>query len=124
MNMLNEYTLILRTVKSIINELRQSTHNYPINSIDVINDNDDSYRAIIEFDSCIGEVTVDQPFFAPYRYVKIEILSVDSDPYESVFSWYDSDYDNIDSIRRHISLALQAASDHTAISNSPKINTM
>ena len=71
-------------------------------NIDVILDTEKCYRAIIEWTRCMGEIIIEQPVFAPYRYVSFTIQSfVDTDN-QSLFCWLDSSDDSLDTIRTKI----------------------
>lgn len=74
---------------------------------DVILDTDKCYRVIIEWKKCMGEIVIEQPEFAPYRYVSFKIVScIDTDSL-SLFCWYDSSDDSLDSIRAKIDEGLK-----------------
>ena len=67
-------------------------------NFDVLIDTETAYRVIIEFDNCMGEILVNQPYFAPYRFVKIEMLSSVCVEDTHIFIWYDSESDSVDEI--------------------------
>lgn len=71
-------------------------------SKDVIVDTDKCYRAIIEWSRCMGEIVIEQPDFAPYRYVSFKIQSCIDNDNLSLFCWYDSSDDSLDTIRSKI----------------------
>lgn len=56
---------------------------------EVLIDNDECFRAIVEWEKCTGELFVERPDFAPYRFVRFCILSSANE--KSVFCWNDSD---------------------------------
>ena len=56
---------------------------------EVLIDNDECFRAIAEWEKCTGELLVERPDFAPYRFVRFCVLS--STEEKSVFFWNDSD---------------------------------
>ena len=59
-----------------------------------------------------SEIIVNQPYFAPYRYVKMEILSSINDIFEYVFVWYDCNEDSVEEILFHIRDGLEIASKY------------
>ena len=63
---------------------------------------DNGFRAIVNFSNCIGEIIVNQPAFAPYRYFQIEILSYDSKNFNRVYYWGDTQKSTINDIIKHL----------------------
>ena len=53
----------------------------------VMTDSDCAYWAIIELEHCMGEIVVNESTWAPYRFVKMEILPLDDGL--PVFVWCD-----------------------------------
>lgn len=106
----NSFSLILENVKLLFDEINKKGM-YKNGKFDTLN-NQDYYKVNIEFDNCIGEVIVNRPNFAPYRYVKIEILSSIRDDFEYVFVWYDCDENSVEEILSHIREGLEIASKY------------
>lgn len=106
----NNFSLILENVKLLIDEIDKKRI-YKNGKFTVLN-NQDYYKVNIEFDNCIGEIIVNQPYFAPYRYVKMEILSSKNDNFEYVFVWYDCNEDSVEEILFHIREGLEIASKY------------
>ena len=75
--------------------------------IRVITDSESAYWTIIELDHCMGEIVVNEPAWTPYRFVKMEILSLDNEL--PVFVWYDGPGDDAATVGRQIAAGLQAA---------------
>ena len=75
--------------------------------IRVMADSESAYWAVADFDYCMGEIVVDQPVWAPYRFVKMEILPLDEEL--PVFVWYDSADDDAAAVRQQITEGLNAA---------------
>lgn len=111
MNTATDFSSVLAAVKQFFDNIQQS-QNYSIKSMDVIAADEQCYRVILDFPYCMGEIVVNKPLCAPYRYVKIEVLSAVTDCYEYVFCWYD-DNDDVNSIIEHIIHALKVASDYS-----------
>ena len=66
----------------------------------------------VEFNNCMGEILVTQPYFAPYRFVKIEILSSDCIEDAHIFRWYDSENDSVDEVLFQICKCLDIAKNY------------
>lgn len=62
--------------------------------INVIIDNNEILRVAFESERCMAEVLVNSASFAPYRYVKMEILSLTSEHPIPIYTWYDSEEDD------------------------------
>ena len=75
-------------------------------------DSDCAYWAIIELDHCMGEIVVNESTWAPYRFVKMEILPLDDGL--PVFAWYDGAGDDAAAVGRQIAAGLQAAMEYEA----------
>ena len=91
-------------LKSARETLFEELSRYPIqcyNQDRVIN-NDCCFRAIIEFEKCIGELIVEEADFAPYRFVSFNILSSIAEDITQIFCWYDSEDDSIETITQKI----------------------
>ena len=80
--------------------------------IRVITDSESAYWTIIELDHCMGEIVVNESTWAPYRFVKMEILPLDDGP--PVFVWCDGAGDDAATIGRQITAGLQAAMEYEA----------
>lgn len=68
---------------------------------DVIIDNDNCFRAIIEWERCIGELIIEESEYVPYRYVSFNILSSVTEEIISIFCWYDSVNDSLEIIAKN-----------------------
>mgnify|MGYP004642689061 CR=1 FL=1 len=90
------FSQILKAVKILVSEKKAEL--YKECNFDVLIDTETAYRVIIEFDNCMGEILVNQPYFAPYRFVKIEMLSSVCVEDTHIFIWYDSESDSVDEI--------------------------
>ncbi len=106
MNNKKEFYAILEQVRSLVNEIDMEKL-YPNCNIDVLINETNFYRVIIEFSNCIGEIIVNQPDFAPYRYVKFEIISSITPEYAQVFVWYDNETNTVEEILTNIQNGLK-----------------
>ena len=91
---------IILAKKTINNELNRYSDMFY--NMEVIIDNEKCYRIVIEWKRCMGELLVDRPEFAPYRYVSLNILSTDTINISSVYCWYDSEGDSLEIIKQKI----------------------
>ena len=96
------FSAVLGAVKTAITEWPNFS-----DYIRVMTDSDRAYWAIIELEHCMGEIVVDQPTWAPYRFVKMEILPLDDGP--PGFVWYDGAGDDAAAVGQQITAGLQAA---------------
>ena len=96
------FSAILDAVKTAMAEWQNFKH-----QIRVMADSDCAYWAIIELEHCMGEIVVNESTWAPYRFVKMEILPLDDGP--PVFAWYDGAGDDAVAVGRQIAAGLQAA---------------
>lgn len=74
-------------IKAVRSWTADVSGNYPI-STEVLLDTDSAYRVILESKTCMGELLVCIPDFAPYRYVSFQILSIGHGP---VYTFFDDD---------------------------------
>ncbi len=96
---------------SVINVMNQLSDYYNL-KVDVLKKDINCYRAIIDFKNSMGEVIVHQPDFAPYRFVRIEILSSLTDEFDQIYVWGDKDGDDIQTIISHIKQGISAGNKY------------
>lgn len=82
-----DFQSVLRTAKSTF--LSETQKYQSVCQKEVLIDNEECFRAIVEWEKCTGELLVERSDFAPFRYVSFNILSNKKD--ESVFYYYDSE---------------------------------
>ena len=70
------------------------------------------FRVIFETKNCMGEIMVNRPDFAPYRFVKIEIWSIIQNSFVPIFSWFDTEDDNCEYILTQLERGLKCALNH------------
>nr|MBP3598916.1 hypothetical protein [Eubacterium sp.] len=85
---------------------------YPNGEIEVLRDEADCYQVGVEFENCIGEIMVNRPYFAPYRFVSMEILSSDQVTAEQVFVWLDDEGDSVEEVIYQIKNGLKSAASY------------
>lgn len=101
------FTDIILLAKNTVNkELKL----YPDKSykVEVIVDNESCYRTIIEWERCAGELLVERPDFAPYRYLSLQVVATDTADFSFVYCWYDSEGDSLEVIEEKIIEGIEA----------------
>ena len=103
-----DFNSVRKVVKKI---LKMELSKYPEDSyvFEALIDREDCYRASIEWDNCMGEILVEMPVFAPYRFVNITIMPYEADDYTPLFYWNDSADDSIDIIEKKIAEGIEVA---------------
>lgn len=66
---------------------------------EMVADNEDYLRIILETTDRMGEIVVEDASFAPYRSFKIEVAQIVDDRAEIVMAWYDKDGTGDDAYR-------------------------
>lgn len=77
-------------------------------NVEVIVDDEACYRAIIEWERCMGELLVERPDFAPYRYLSLQVVATDTADFSFVYCWYDSEGDSLEVIEEKIIKGIEA----------------
>ena len=72
----------------------------------IILNSNEALRVFFENEKYIAELVVERGEFAPYRYVKMEILSLDSKYPTPIYIWYDSQNDSIEKILINLQIGL------------------
>lgn len=111
MNNQTDFSLVLEKVKTIINDMI-TNEMYLDCKFDTLIDNEFCYRVIVEFDNCMGEIIVEEPYFAPYRYVGFQILSKLDTENEFIFVWYDDENSTVEEIVAHINEGMEFAAKY------------
>ncbi|MBQ5450211.1 MAG: hypothetical protein IIT57_09255 [Treponema sp.] len=98
--------IILLTKNALNKELKL----YPDKcyKVEVIVDNESCYRTIIEWERCMGELLVERPDFAPYRYLSLQVVATDTADFSFVYCWYDSEGDSLEVIEEKIIEGIEA----------------
>lgn len=104
-------------MRKLIEEIKRTIKYVEYNGkVDVLIDDINCFRAIIEWEKCIGEIIVDYPDFAPYRFISFNILASDSEEAKSIYYWLDKDGDSLDFIRAKICEGLEVAEKYSMTS--------
>ena len=66
---------------------------------EMVADNEDYLRILLETEDRMGEIIVEDASFAPYRSFKIEVAQIVDERAEIVMAWYDKDGTDDDAYR-------------------------
>ena len=96
------------------NTLLEELAKYPIESykLDIIINDESCFRTIIEWKKCIGELIIEEAEYAPYRYIRFNILSSVTEEITPIFCWYDSERDSLETIINKIKEGLLVAFEY------------
>ena len=65
-------------------------------SLEVLIDNENCLRILLETTDKMGEILVEEPSFAPYKNFKFEIAQIIDNRAQIVNAWYDNENTNIE----------------------------
>lgn len=80
--------------------------------IEEVNNYNEGYSIILDFDNCMAEIDVNQPDFAPYRYVALEVAAIVDDATQIVYSWYDNESAEIEEIILQLNKGINFAANY------------
>ena len=75
---------------------------------EMVADNEDYLRIILETTDGMGEIVVEDESFAPYRFFKIEVAQIVDDRAEIIMAWYDKDGTGDDAYREALKNGVDA----------------
>jgi hypothetical protein len=75
---------------------------------EMVADNEDYLRIILETEDRMGEIVVENAGFAPYNFFKIEVAQIVDDRSEIVMAWYDKDGTGDDAYREALKNGVDA----------------
>lgn len=102
----------------VLNAIHKWFNNIKVNYsskiiIEIIQDNDLMLHVFFETETRISELIVNQPYFAPYRYVSFIVMDIKQELPEPVFCYYDNNSCTIDDIINKLNSGIEAALDAT-----------
>jgi len=112
---MNSSVILFNKIKTeIIKWVEDHISRFTEEKIDVkeVNNNSDSYSVVFDFDNCMAEIDVNQPEFAPYRYVSFEVVAVVDNTSKLIYSWYDNDSTGIEEILFQLSKGIKYATNY------------
>ena len=75
---------------------------------EMVADNEDYLRIILETEDRMGEIVVENAGFAPYNFFKIEVAQIVDDRAEIIMAWYDKDGTGDDAYREALKNGVDA----------------
>lgn len=112
---MNNSDILFNKIKTeIIKWVEDNMEIFTEERIDVeeVNNNSDSYSVVFDLDNCMAEIDVNQPDFAPYRYVAFEVVAIVDDTSQLIYSWYDDDSTGIEEILFQLNKGIKYATDY------------
>ena len=76
--------------------------------MEMVADNEDYLRILLETTDRMGEIIVEDAGFAPYRFFKIEVAQIIDERAEIVMAWYDKDGTDDDAYREALKNGVDA----------------
>ena len=103
----NVMTTAFDWVKSIENKYKAQIKTEILEHTDIL------YRVVFEGEHSLAELIVDNPCFAPYRYVSFLIYSANhSSESEPIFSYYDNETSTIEEIIAQLNNGINVLISH------------
>lgn len=81
-------------------------------NVEVVHNNRDSYSGVFDFNNCMAEIDINQPDFAPYRYVSFEVVAIVDNVSKLIYSWYDDESTNIEEILFQLNKGIKYATNY------------
>lgn len=75
---------------------------------DILLDDENCFRAILEMKNCMCELIVENGDFTPYRFVNFTIVPSDSDEINSVYCYHDSESETLENVKSCIQKGIKA----------------
>ncbi len=66
--------------------------------IETLIDEELVYRVIFQLENCMAQVLVEEPQFAPYKNIAFEIVGMENNKVNNVYSWYNTGNESEDEI--------------------------
>ena len=71
-------------------------------SLEILRDNDTCFRVELNFGKFLAEILVEEPWFAPYRYMSFQAVGIINGVPDLLYFWYDEKNMNIDKITENL----------------------
>lgn len=107
MNKKKDIKIIIENVKLWV-ENEQSKYNNLMNT-EVITDESNVYRVILHISPYMAQIIIDEQDFTPYNNIAFEILEMKNGKVNMLYSWYDNEKDDINSIIEYLNIGLHMA---------------
>lgn len=73
---------------------------------EILKDNKSCLRVELNFGELLAEILVEEPDFAPYRYVSFQAVDIINGVPQMVYSWYDEEGNTIEEIIKNLDKAI------------------
>lgn len=81
-------------------------------SAEILKDNKSCLRVELNFGELLAEILVEEPDFAPYRYVSFQAGDIINGVPQMVYSWYDEEGNTIKEIIKNLDKAIDVALEY------------
>ncbi len=100
----NEINLFKKIKLIVINWVEQYQDYFEKNNIKmvILRNEGDGFVVSFESDTSMAEIVVENPEFAPYRFVSFEIVTIEDSQAKIIYSWYDNEYTSENEIREEL----------------------
>lgn len=95
---------IIENVKIWIKNVQTKYDNFI--KIETITDEDKVYRAILNINSYMAQIVIDDQDFAPYNHIAFEIVGMENGKANMIYCWYDNGENDINTIIEHLDIGL------------------
>jgi hypothetical protein len=80
--------------------------------IGVVRDIDACLAVVLNFGECVADVVVEEPYFAPYRFVSFQALAMEDETLKTVHFWYDDEGTTVEEIIKNLDNAIDVVAMH------------
>ncbi|ELY8693649.1 hypothetical protein SOU83_000280 [Listeria monocytogenes] len=81
----------------------------------IIKNEKDGYVVELDNDTCMAEIVVEEPTYAPYRYVSFEVVSLIDGKVKIIYSWYDDETSQWNDIEKELNKGIQFLNNFKAM---------
>ncbi|HEM2224809.1 TPA: hypothetical protein U0262_003028 [Listeria monocytogenes] len=94
---------------SVIQLIDSKKENLKENNIKltIIKNEKDGYVVELDNDKCMAEIVVEEPTYAPYRYISFEVVSLMDGKVKIIYSWYDDETSQWSDIEKELNKGIQ-----------------
>ncbi|EAH0618798.1 hypothetical protein FDQ12_16020, partial [Listeria monocytogenes] len=102
---------------SVIQLIDSKKENLKENNIKltIIKNEKDGYVVELDNDTCMAEIVVEKPTYAPYRYVSFEVVSLIDGKVKIIYSWYDDETSQWSDIEKELNKGIQFLNNFKAM---------
>jgi hypothetical protein len=67
---------------------------------------------VLNFGECVADIVVEEPYFAPYRFVSFQALAMEDETLKTVHFWYDEEGTTVEEIIKNLDNAIDVVAKH------------